>query len=419
MAIHGPIDEENGLQGEIGGIPVIPFEAPLESDLVDLTSNTAATFVRSGAIFVQNALGTLNSFGVDTPGFGPDGLFCDGPGTNLITESDYRDATNWPLQQTANTRDKTGIDGAANAACELDDTSATIAQVTYVQFIIPDNNNPVTHSIFVEKDTDQTRFPRITLQLVGGTLVQHAVDFNTETGESLDIGVGGTSHLSDAITHRGVCLTVMNNGSGNTIARLRIQPANSSSLGVPDATLTGSINVDWAQAEPDKKFCSSPIVGGASRATQEGTAGGNGASWALADLNPDVLSALSNEGTISCTIRPRFNYDVVDPGSYGIATFNDDATSGIFFDGSGNISISDGTNTVSALTEWQDGDEIEIQASWSGTELSIQTIVNSGVPTSATGVFDGEIPSNTHLRLAFGNVYPFFTRDLKILSEAI
>ncbi len=154
-------------------------------------------------------------------------------------------------------------DGSASQG-ELDGTYETIANDSSTWFI----------SLYILKDAITSRFPLFFVQMAGGSGVFGVVSINTSTGATANNGGGNISQGSvDVDPWWRVWVSVANNSSGNTVARLIVFPAYSSTLGGgADGTLTGSV-IAWGAnltnaaslqtyaPDPFYSFASTPTFG--------------------------------------------------------------------------------------------------------------------------------------------------------------
>jgi hypothetical protein len=204
---------------------------------------------------------------------------------------------------------------------------------------------------------------------------------------------------------------MQDSGTGNDMLWIQIWPAWSETGEGYGRTATGSIVIDYPCVFLNQSYASSPIETGdspVSQASQASDSSGNGLSIALADLSPRVTAALGSQGTMLFKWRPDFDYDDIPAGTYGLIGFNDEAGSGLYIDGSGNIIAGDGTNTVTHSVQWSKGDMIYIMLTWTGSTMTVHSRIDNGAWSNTSGSFDGQMPYNDTLRPFFDFEFPAF-----------
>ena len=105
-----------------------------------------------------------------------------------------------------------------------------------------------TFSIFILKDNDETRFPRIQLGYQLGTIRAAAYWINTKTGATFLQGAG-TVTVEDYGLHWRMSCTLDNNSTGNTKLVLVVEAAAGTVFGTVAAGATGEVIVWGAQLE--------------------------------------------------------------------------------------------------------------------------------------------------------------------------
>ena len=228
---------------------------------------TGEAFTRSTVAYQTNVSGIYVSKAIDTK---RDGHYIggvvstllEGARTNSCLQSNVL-TTTWTLSGAGTrTQDAVGLDGTANSATTIADTSAA-AQTTVNQTItVPVDSNKHCASFYFKKDSDTTRFPACMLQISGGTTVRRSAHLNTQTGAIADDNPAGTgsSRVVDDELWWIVELTVTNNSTaGNTSLLARVYPAAGTVLGTGDVAATGSCIVGQVQVELNSPSYSSPI----------------------------------------------------------------------------------------------------------------------------------------------------------------
>jgi hypothetical protein len=157
-----------------------------------------------------------------------------------------------------------GLDGIINTASLLTDQSATTLSGVN-QFIpnIPNDSATNTAIVYIKKDSDVTRFPEIEFRLTGGTQQDYSLDLNTSTGESTS-RTGGTGTVYSEVNSYGdwwQCLiSVNNNSTGNTTARIIIYPALGTIIGVVNNDAQGSIIIGNVELYHNKTIDEAKII---------------------------------------------------------------------------------------------------------------------------------------------------------------
>jgi len=136
----------------------------------------------------------------------------------------------------------------AGLADTLEDNSAVAAQFLVSTYeTIPNDSSDWLASLFVKKDAITSRFPRLVLQMNGGSGPLSGVSLNTSTGAVVEGGetfpattAKGTVDY-DALWWR-VWWRVPNDSSSNTQARFFLAPGYTGITGdINDPTIMGSI----------------------------------------------------------------------------------------------------------------------------------------------------------------------------------
>jgi hypothetical protein len=166
--------------------------------------------------------------------------------TNVIRYS--RDLTNVEWTETGTSvaaLNETGVDGVANSVCTLTDDNVAAYELVNDEVAIPDDSNTHTMRVFIKKDADETRFPLVGSDLIGGTVQRHRINLNTKTGATAIMLSAGT--VNSEVNHYGdwweVLISVANNGTGNVNAQPRIVPARGNTLDTQNVSATGSVIV--------------------------------------------------------------------------------------------------------------------------------------------------------------------------------
>lgn len=184
--------------------------------------------------------------------------------TNRCLQSNAFTTSPWTTTGTLNrTQNVTGPDAVVNSAWTVEDAdSEAAAGLVQSGMAITANNNPVVAYVIIRKDTDETRFPALKLELTGGTAVTALAQINTATGQTGQTGTWNpTAHGSvEIIPGWWVFYVVATNNNTNTGATVTLYPARASTLtGGETAGLTGSVVLYHVQVVRDASGWSMPI----------------------------------------------------------------------------------------------------------------------------------------------------------------
>jgi len=300
-----------GLRRSLGGglaaaLAYAGFIQPLQSSLALIRGSGTATDTRALAAYAFNSSGNLASVAANTARFN----YANGVSLGFLSEqasanvlaANHRLAAGWTLSGGTGTiaNSGTGIDGVVNSALTVSDTSITVIS-NYAISATALTSGILTHvgAVWIKKNS-ATYIPQILSYLSGGvTPVTAAVKIDTATG-ALSADSNINAYVVDGVLLGSsdywlVVQPVTDNGTGNTTQSIYVYPAIRATLnGANDATLTGSVVVDWAQVERNKTYASFPIDGA-------GT------------LNADVESIATSgniiaaSGTIALTYTPMHN----------------------------------------------------------------------------------------------------------------
>jgi hypothetical protein len=147
-------------------------------------------------------------------------------------------------------QNETGIYGEANTAWTLTDNSASDEGIGRDDFTIPNDSNRHYVGIAIKKDTDQTRFPAITMLMTGGTSVVPTapVMINTETGDFIFTDTAPPDYgVIDADDWWILYTSADNNSTGNTTLWGVVWPAYGTVWGTFSGAAQGSCIVDIFQ----------------------------------------------------------------------------------------------------------------------------------------------------------------------------
>ncbi|MEM9969511.1 MAG: hypothetical protein AAF762_00210 [Pseudomonadota bacterium] len=200
------------------------------------------------------------------------GLLMEPSRTNSFPRSTDLTASGWNgFVSLARARNEVGVRGGANEATTLTDPSGSGISALGRVVTIPNDSKPNVVSLFIKKDTNQSRFPEFRWIASGGsTPLTLAAQINTQTGATAYRAHPAGSSI--AVEKYGdwwrVILVVTNNSTGNTTGDFLIYPAHGLTLGGTDNSATGSVIVDLPQAELEESYPSMPIPSEGSTVTR-------------------------------------------------------------------------------------------------------------------------------------------------------
>ena len=150
-------------------------------------------------------------------------------------------------------------DGNTTADTLTDDSAVNFEGLEQT-FTVANDSTSWTATVYIKKDSDETRFPELQIQITGGTLQRVNVSLNTKTGAILERASTGTTVVSvqDAGDYWRLRVTVDNNTSGNVTLEVFLFPAAGITLGTIVATATGSI-IAWGAVLENSGFPTSYI----------------------------------------------------------------------------------------------------------------------------------------------------------------
>jgi hypothetical protein len=182
-------------------------------------------------------------------------LLLESASTNSCVQSKDLTQSAWIVTNASGTRafDAVGLNGSANSATTLNDTSTT-GSYSVKQTFNTTSGVVSTYSIAVKKDAITTRFPSF-FAISGTNIVQ--VNLNTSTGTKVSSQTGGSSRILDGGLWWIVEVVLT---AAATTTSIEIYPAyNSSNILNFVANATGSIVVGNVNVELGKSFSTSPI----------------------------------------------------------------------------------------------------------------------------------------------------------------
>jgi hypothetical protein len=230
--------------------------APADSKVIAIGNGqlSLGTVDRNSLAWDWGSDGLLKEYAANTPVVGYDpatGILRGTQAWPQVTNSllDNRDLStgNWLESDIVVAKDAVGVDGVANSAHTLTDNEGGFFSSIRQTITVSDDSATHSAKYLIKKDTDETRFPELVLQVVGGTIKNQATQINTKTGAKNDRQADGESTVKDAGSWWEVTLSITNNGAGNTSLIGRYYPSRGNTLGGNNADATGSIIVDFGQ----------------------------------------------------------------------------------------------------------------------------------------------------------------------------
>ena len=245
----------------------------------------------------------------------PQGLLGEEERENVILDSEVLSSTtNWTGGAPVRAANVAVAPDGTTTADSLEDNSAGALESVLQGVTIADDSNPWCFSIFIKKDSDETRFPEILLQLVDGVTQDIGFDLNTSTGASAVRFSNGTvdSGVIDAGDYWRQWITVTNNGTGNLTAQVGIYPAIGTTLGAFDVAAVGT-TIYWGAQLEQASTPSSYIPTTAAAVTR------------TADVPSIALADIPGFSTTEGTILVECNFPILT-GALGMLLQIDDGT---------------------------------------------------------------------------------------------
>ena len=180
--------------------------------------------------------------------------------TNLIIQAEDVDTT-WTQSGVATSvNSNVAPDGNTTADTITDDNAAGFDTLDQAISIVSGTTTYVA-SVYIRKDSDETRFPELNVRVqTGGTIRSAFIGLNTATGAIAERSGSAAAdfYVVDAGDYWRLVAVLTDNDTGNTEIRFRLYPAIGTSLAVVDSGATGSIVV-WGMQLEIGTFASSYI----------------------------------------------------------------------------------------------------------------------------------------------------------------
>jgi hypothetical protein len=263
---------------------------------VKVLAAPAATFARSGVKRKKDGTSVADGTPSYETGKFSNGIHIDESATNVMLQSQDL-GTTWTAVGTSvvSTNTTEAPDGTTTADTLTDNDASGLEYVSQAVTIANDSTWWTT-SVFIKKDTDETRFPAFGLWLTGGTSeVKITAQLNTKTGATAARTSQGTVLIHTPVEIDGYwrfSISAQNNSTGNTTATIYLVPADGTVFGTSSNAATGSA-IFWQVDLINKAYPVSPIV------TTTGTVSKNADS-----LYYTLGAAMPNEWFISGFWKP-------------------------------------------------------------------------------------------------------------------
>lgn len=366
--------------------------------LKDGVPQPPTTFSRASTGTYWDANGVLQTAAVDElrlthdPANGElQGLLIESQRTNsLLWNRDLSQAV-W-LGSAGVAQDQVGIDGAANTAWTVTDSTSGDTSRRY-QSVSVDNDSAVhTAFAFVKKTTGASSFPALGVDLSGGTSVLQRYVINTDTGSAVPMSVStgvGAAKVIDYGDWWKVVVSAINNSTGNSTLTFLLWPAiNSDASGSPSASVTGSVIYDFGQVELNTNLSlheTFPIETDASAKTR---------SRDIATVeNLDFVNL--NEGTFVAEFYPRPESEAI----FGRVLSSSDGPSVLQLNDGDKITSFNGTTNLSTTNSYTPGARTLAAFRYSGSQRSV--VLNAG-PIATDGAGLGTIFAAGLLSVGYG-----------------
>lgn len=181
-------------------------------------------------------------------------LLLEGSRQNLCLQSNAFTTTWAASGATSTAQNQTDPAGVANSAWTLGDTDGAVIADFRQTVTVPNDSTKWTFSAFLKKTTSAASFPGIGIIFIGGSAALVQATINTDTGAGT-IRTGSTagatvSVTSISATYWRASVTIANDTSGNTSARIAMYPAvNTDGSATWAAATTGTAVFGFDQFE--------------------------------------------------------------------------------------------------------------------------------------------------------------------------
>ncbi len=188
----------------------------------------------------------------DIPRLEADGILFESWGGNILLQSRNLSTSPWNQQLGGEiAQDVTGVDGTANKAWTLGD--ANNSGYSYIEYTwdIEPGDMAFVFSIFIKKDSDESRFPEILTNCMDGANRSLRVQFNTSTGATFTRVDTYPDAVVEVIEYTDWWRLIMSGTDDGSNSRLRLQiyPAVTTVWEGIESEAQGEIIVDCPQME--------------------------------------------------------------------------------------------------------------------------------------------------------------------------
>lgn len=388
---------------------------------------TKGSFTRAGTAYYWDG-DILKSVGANAPRFEQisgvrKALLLEPAATNKQVNSRAFTGTGWSKTAGATiSLDQIGIDGVANTACTVSDTSTGVADYILFSCTCPNDSNPAVASIFVKKGTYvATTIPTF----IGGFTVGTAVtvgpyQLNIATGATVieSGGAAGTIMVDNCGAWWKVSIIATNNTTGNTTFRMVLFPARGNSWGSGGQNAPiGSIVIDAAQLELNAKVPTSFIPTAGSEVSRTTEAG-----YPLWTLPTGIFT-----GTKVFTAVALVTLGGAEAGfvaNHNILATSAAANSLMYVNNSGDFAIYDGTTEVSKDVNLVRGTKYKVAVKADAVpEINSGAVAASSAWTSTAWgtatAYDGDMAVGASLLLGQTLGFPMWVEKVWIFNRVL
>ena len=315
------------------------------------------------------------------------------------------DLTNWTAQVTpvVTALDQIGLTGEPNTATLVTDADAGVISAVRILYTHA-NGVSNTVKIWIKKDTDQTRFPRIVT-----SSPSTFVFFNTETGASRIATGSATIEVAD---DGDWWILMVEWTTNNTNAYIEISPAgNSNFVGGGNAAATGSVIIGNVESHSGKTIAEvrglGPIFTTTAAVATDATV------YSLDASNHDNTNGgyyAEVMPTASTTESP-----VEFSGDFELLSLND-AADLLYYDATNaQIESADGTNTAAKSFATVTDTMFQVGLAYGSSNMRINVDGTWGTAASYDGAYPSSSPQALDVLRAAG--YAAGIRDLRRYDE--
>lgn len=268
------------------------LQAKSFSEVVDSFTRTSDGLYFDNVGNLQTAAANEHRLTHDPSDNTPLGILLEEQRTNSVSNNRDLSGGGW-INTASFAADAVGLDGVANTAHTITDSSGVAHEYIRRDFVVPDA--ATDHAVFfpVGKTSGAASFPGVSALFTGGINKTIRYTINTDTGVATKESTAQTATritIHDLGTFWGVELIARNTGSGDTSLSARLEAAVNTDAGATwDVATTGSCVYDYGQVELNAAYSSSLILTGASATTRTSDQAN---STIGSEIDPSSFSAL-------------------------------------------------------------------------------------------------------------------------------